>query len=415
MASALPNGTCYGMTMATVRLKRTVDQGMSSRTGLTKNREHGMRHFGKTHRHVMAAAALALIVPACGGGEAAGGGSDTDETTTAETATDGDGAETTTSEAAADDGGGEATGEVIRAALPHHMAADSTDDQCINDFADRANQATNGQITFDITPGGALGGEADVEQNLFEGVFESTLMSSVLMGVWYEPAQVLTLPYVFTDLESAREVLNSDVMAPVFDGLREEKGARLLGWCHFSLRNIAANNPIRTPADLSGVKIRVPETPSFVQTFEALGANPTPLPYPEVYTNLQTGVVDAVDSSFSAMYDTNIHEVAKTFSETKHIFTSQGIVVNEEWFQGLSDDHQAALTEAAQAAEEAHFDKFLDGEAEVVPQLEEAGVDVVTDVDLDAMEEAVSGARDSLAAQYGVEDLLTEIQAALGN
>lgn len=353
----------------------------------------------RTVRYVGVLTACGVIAAACAGGESdPAAGEDSEAEATVE-----------------EDSEAEATvEEVIEATLPHHMAAGSLDDDCINDFTAAVEDQTDGGIVFTVTPGGALGGEADVHENLFDGIFEASFMSSVLMGVWHEPAQVLTLPYVFTDIADARDVLNSDLMQPVYEGLLDEKGARLLGWCHFSLRNIAANNAITEPADLAGLRIRVPETPSFVETFSELGANPTPLPYPEVYTNLQTGVVDAVDSSFSAMYDTNIHEVAKDFSETRHIFTSQGIVVNEEWYQSLTPEQQQILSDAARTAEEEYVTRFIETEEEVIPLLEDAGVTVTRDVDIDALRDAVADARASLASRYGVEELLADIEAMLG-
>lgn len=308
------------------------------------------------------------------------------------------------------DGKGDAT--TVSAKLPHHMPPDSLDDKCIHEFADAA--ADDAGVEFEITPAGALGGEADVEQNLFEGVFEATLMSTVMMGVWEDSAQVLNLPYVIPDIDTGREVLNSDLMQPTYDKLLADKDARILGWCHWSMRETAAGKPIREPADLKGLKIRVPETDAFVKTFSSLGANPTALGQPEVYNALKTGIVDAAESNFYDMLQFKYNEVAPYFSRTSHIFVAQAIVVNDTWFQELTKDQQDGLIDAARKAEEDTFPKRHALDEDVTTQLEEAGVTVVDDVDTDAFDQAVTSVRAELAEQYGVEDLLSRIQSEIG-
>lgn len=309
-----------------------------------------------------------------------------------------------------DDKSGE--GGTISAKFPHHMPVGSLDDNCIHEFADAA-EADAG-IDFEITPAGGLGGESDVEQNLFEGVFEATLMSTVLMGVWEDSAQVLNLPYVIPDIETGRQILNSDLMKPTYDALLADKDTRILGWCHWSMRDTAATKPVREPADFDGMKIRVPETDAFVKTFTSLGANPTALGQPEVYNALKTGVVDAAESNFYDMLQFKYNEVAPYFSKTDHIFVAQAIVVNDTWFQGLTEDQRSALTAAAQKAEDDTFPKRQSLDEDVRSQLDAAGVKVVDDVDIAAFDEAVGTVREELAKQYGVEDLLQQIRDEIG-
>lgn len=302
---------------------------------------------------------------------------------------------------------------VVSAKFPHHMTAESSDGKCIQDFADQAKESAN--VDFEISPAGALGGEADVDQNLFEGVFQATLMSNVLMGVWEDSAQVTNLPYLIPNIEVGRELMHSDVMQPVYDALLEKKGVRVLGWCHFSERDVAATKPVREPADLDGMKIRVPETDAFVKTFASLGANPTALAFPEVYNSLKTGVVDAAESNFADMLDLKFNEVAPYFSRTDHMFTAQAVVVNDEWFQGLSKDQQDALVEAAAKAEETSFKERVATNDALGPKLEAAGVTVVEDVDYAAFDAAVADVRAELAKAYGIEDLLTQVQEFVKN
>ena len=154
----------------------------------------------------------------------------------------------------------------------------------------------------------------------------------------------------------------------------------------------------------------MPETDAFVKTFSTVGANPTALPFPEVYNAMKTGIVDAAESNFADMLNLKFNEVAPYFSATAHMFTGQAIVVNEKWFQTLGKDQQDALIQAAMRAEESSFAERLAENEAVVEKLADSGVTLVDDVDMEAFDQAVSGTRDELAVEYGVEELLGKVR-----
>src|SRR5690606_41514944 len=154
-----------------------------------------------------------------------------------------------------------------------------------------------------------------------------------------------------------------------------------------------AANPIWNPDDVTGVRIRDPETAAFVNTFKSLGANPTALPFPEVYISMKSGVVDAAESNFADMLGLKFNEVAPNFSRTSHMFTGQAVVVNEKWFQGLTKEQQDELTKAAKNAEETSYQERLKENEKIVGELKAAGVTVVDDVDREAFDQAVAKVR----------------------
>ena len=306
------------------------------------------------------------------------------------------------------------SGETYTIRLPHHMAPDTLDAQCIQDFADEVTARSDGRITFEISPAGALGGEADVEQNVFEGVFEMSFMSNVLMGVWYEPANLVSLPWLLLTTEDARTVYESDVFTEMKQGFLDERGARILDYCAIAERAVATKEPIAAPEDFDGIKIRVPELPVFIRTFEELGALPTPIPFPEVYEAMSSGIVDGVDADFSTFATLGFPEVADHFTRTGHQITAQYLIVNEEFFQSLPTDLQEILVDvSAEVVAGGAEERTAQLAEEFAGALRDAGGQVVDDLDKEPFREATASVREELAAEYGVTEQLQEIDAML--
>jgi TRAP-type C4-dicarboxylate transport system substrate-binding protein len=367
---------------------------------------------------------LFMAVAACGGDDDDDGGASTDPAQSSSVGADDTAAtsasDTATSDAPAateaDGGGeGEGEGESFTIHLPHHMAPSTLDADCIQEFADEVTARSDGRISFEITPSGALGGEADVEQNVFEGVFEMSYMSNVLMGVWYEPANLVSLPWLFLTTDDAKTVYESEIFTEMKDGFLESKGARVLDYCAIAERAVATKSEIAQPSDFEGIKIRVPELPVFIETFETLGALPTPLPFPEVYEAMSSGIVDGVDADFSTFATLGFPEVADYFTRTGHQLTAQYLIINEEFFQSLPSDLQDVIVETSAEVVAGQAEERTTALAEeFAGQLRDSGSNVVDDLDKVPFREATAETRAELAAQYGVEEQLQAVEQLLG-
>ena len=170
--------------------------------------------------------------------------------------------------------------------------------------------------------------------------------------------------------------------------------------------------PIAKPADFRGVKIRLPEAPVFVRTFSALGAQPTPIPAPEMYSALQTGVVDAMEGSAEVAYTFKIFEVTKFFSRTRHILLDGSFAINAGFFNGLPKAQQDGLLKAAQEAAVAQRAAHFDREKMWIERLTAAGTLTINDVDLPAFAQALGTLQDDFAKSAGASELLTKLRAA---
>ena len=157
----------------------------------------------------------------------------------------------------------------------------TTDDDQYNKlatlFAEKVTAATDGAVTFEICGNSELGGEADVLTGFDLGTHQMGIITNGSYGNLYGPSLVVELPFIFKDNETAWNFLDGDIMKEVTDGLYDTLGYKVLAWGEGGFRNILSQKPIRTPADLKGMKIRVPGMEMFMTTFQTIGAGPSPL------------------------------------------------------------------------------------------------------------------------------------------
>jgi TRAP-type C4-dicarboxylate transport system substrate-binding protein len=187
---------------------------------------------------------------------------------------------------------------------------------------------------------------------------------------------------------------------------------RVMNWMTSGRRSTyLRNRAISAPDDFRGVKVRLPEAPVFVRTFSELGAIPTPIPATEMYSALQTGVVDAMEGSPEVAYTFRIHEVTKYCSMTQHIFLDGSFVMNSGFISGLSTEHQDAVTRAAEEAGDKLRSEHLDREKGWLAKLSEAGLEV-NQPDLSLFTAKLSALQDDFAKDSQSSDLLAAIRAA---
>ena len=174
----------------------------------------------------------------------------------------------------------------------------TTDDDQYNKlatlFAEKVTAATDGAVTFEICGNSELGGEADVLTGFDLGTHQMGIITNGSYGNLYGPSLVVELPFIFKDNETAWNFLDGDIMKEVTDGLYDTLGYKVLAWGEGGFRNILSQKPIRTPADLKGMKIRVPGMEMFMTTFQTIGAAPSALDFNETFTAVQQHMMDGL-------------------------------------------------------------------------------------------------------------------------
>jgi tripartite ATP-independent transporter DctP family solute receptor len=213
---------------------------------------------------------------------------------------------------------------------------------------------TNGAVQVEIFPQRALGSSKERLEMVQGGVLEAS-METGTMSAFFSEYQVIYIPYLFKSEEVAWRFFDeSESFAALKEKMRKKTGFRILGIGQNGFRCFHnSKRPLRTPADFKGLKFRVMESPVFVKTVEALGAKAVPIAWPEVYTSLQTGVIDGAEVPPSVIELGKLYEVQKYLTLDGHTYTDDNFVINDAFFQRLPSDVQQIFQAAARIAQTA--------------------------------------------------------------
>jgi tripartite ATP-independent transporter DctP family solute receptor len=229
-------------------------------------------------------------------------------------------------------------------------------------FADIVGNKSGGKMKVRSFPGGTLGGDAAVIQSLQGGTIEMTLVATSLLGSQIKEYAMLDLPYLFSDFREADAVLDGPVGKKLNDKLPEKGLIGLSYWDH-GFRNMTnSRHPIAKLEDFQGLKIRVLQLPLYVDMFTALGANAVPMPYPELYSAMETKAVDGQENTFSSIETAKFYEVQKYASTSRHVYQPLILLMSKKVWDQLSADEQKILREAS--AETQPYNRKLSREAD---------------------------------------------------
>ena len=270
--------------------------------------------------------------------------------------------------------------------------------------------ATNGRLKIQTFPGGVLGGEKEMIEQTQVGAINILRTSLGPVGTVVPEVNVFNLPFIFRSQEHARAVIDG----PIGDELLAKVSASpaklvAIGWMDGGARSLYTKKPVRTPADLKGQKVRMMGNPLFVDTMNAMGGNGISMGYGEVFTALQTGVVDGAENNAPSYFTSNHYNTgAKYYTQTNHLIIPVLLVVSKATWDKLSKDDQALLKKfgrEAQMEQRALWDKSV---AENTAKLKSAGVEFIT-VDNKPFYEATASVRAKYGANYA--DLIKRIEA----
>lgn len=261
-------------------------------------------------------------------------------------------------------------------------------------FAEEVAAGTEGRVEVQVFPNESLGKEIDVINGMQLGTADMTITGESLQN-WAPKAALLALPYAYRSLEHMDEVAAGEIGDQIEAEIIANADIRPLTYFARGPRNLSANRAITTPAELNGFKLRVPNVPLFVTAWQALGANPTPMAFSEVFTSLQNGTIEGQENPLALFQSGGFYEVQKTVNLTEHVRSWIYLTISENAWNKLSEADQAAVQAAADSTQEFERALFMADEQELVAELEAAGVTFV-EVDqqafADAARDAVIGA-----------------------
>ncbi|MCX5805259.1 MAG: DctP family TRAP transporter solute-binding subunit [Proteobacteria bacterium] len=273
-------------------------------------------------------------------------------------------------------------------------------------FAKYVNEKTNGEIEVQVFPLGQLGGERSMTEQVQSGTLHMTAVTAGVLANFVPEMGIIELPFIYPNRETAYKVLDDKDIRDRFYKYCDPKGFVFIGYTENEFRDITnSKRVIRKPEDLKGLKIRVIESPLFIDTFKALGTNPTPLPFPEIYNALQQKVIDAQDNPLYTSILMKFTEVNKFATITNHILTECPVVINKKFWNSLTPEQQKIFREASDVQIKVNRDNNAKNRVEAVGKARAQGVDVVilTPAERAAFKDAVKGVHDKYRGVYGAE------------
>jgi len=275
-------------------------------------------------------------------------------------------------------------------------------------FAKLLEERTGGAVKIALFAGGALGGEKDVMEGMRMGSVHISLIGLTLMPF----LDVIWGPYVFRDNGHARKVLNGGIGQGWKERvLKESAGLRLIDYVYFGPRQLTTKNtPGRTPAELKGLKIRVMEAPIYIATWKALGASPVPMAWPEVFTGLQQGTIDAQENPLELIVSTSLFEVQKYVALTSHVRPYRFLLMNDAAFSKMSKDQQKIFQDTWKEIEREIEQEYISSDQKYLDLLKSKGMTVVQP-DLNAYREATKDVWKQFMPKAWGEGVYEKVQA----
>ncbi|MBY5984355.1 DctP family TRAP transporter solute-binding subunit [Halomonas sp. DP5Y7-2] len=256
-------------------------------------------------------------------------------------------------------------------------------------FGEELERLSEGRLTIEPHYDNALGAEREVIEGMGLGIIDAGIASTGPMGGFVDEFLLFDLPYIFEDHGHAYAFLDSEYGGQLAQLAEDQMNVKFLAWMENGFRhNTNSVRALEQPSDLEGINHRTQESRVQVDTWEALGANATPMAWTEVYTALQQGVMDSQENPLATIYDVNFYEVQDYLNITQHVYSPAPLMMSLDLFNSFSEDDQALILEAAQIALPVQREASQELEQRYKGELADLGM-TVTEPDLAPFREAV--------------------------
>jgi tripartite ATP-independent transporter DctP family solute receptor len=259
---------------------------------------------------------------------------------------------------------------VYESSEPYHTAAVWA--------AGEIKKRTNGRYDIEVFPASTLGKETDINQGLTLGTVDIIYTGQLFAGRTYGPIAIGGAPYMFRDFDHWKRFSTSPLFAQLCEGYQKAGGNHVSAITYYGERHVTSNKPINKPDDMKGLKIRVPDAPLYTMFPRAVGANPTPIAFAEVYLALQSGTVDAQENPLPTIDAKKFYEVQKYIVLTGHITDAILTIVSGATWGKLSDEDRKTFDAVLKEASIRAGGEIADNEKKLGAEFEKRGKAVVT-------------------------------------
>ncbi|TYB86679.1 sialic acid TRAP transporter substrate-binding protein SiaP [Oceaniovalibus sp. ACAM 378] len=280
---------------------------------------------------------------------------------------------------------------VYESSEPYHTCAVAANDLL--------KAATDDRYGIEVFPASSLGKEVDINEGLGFGTVDIIYTGQLFAGRAFGPIAIGGAPFMFRDYDHWDKFRNSDLFAEMSQGYSEASGNHITAMTYYGARHVTSNKPILVPEDMKGMKIRVPNAPLYMMFPEAVGANPAPIAFAEVYLALQQGTVDAQENPLPTIQAKKFYEVQSDINLTGHITDALLTIVGGPTWDTMDEADREALTKVTQETSVCATDAIIKAESELAEWFRGEGV-TVNEVDRGPFIEAVKKLHNGPAATW---------------
>jgi len=277
-------------------------------------------------------------------------------------------------------------------------------------FAELVAKRSDGALDVQPFYNNQLGGELEVAQGIQLGSVEGALLTIAVLSRWAPEGDVFELPFIYRNNEHWKSV----VMGPFgidFAKRYERHGFKFLAFTSFGSRNLMSTFPIQRPSDVRGKKMRIMQNPLHAATWKALGANPTPIPAPEIYNAMQTGLADYFDNNIISWNALKFHEVAPYLTKSAHMHQPTAFLMNAQLFESLSEKLKTIIADSAKEAAAYQWDLVGEMEKSAIQAAQQNGGKVLELLEYESWAKATEPVWEQWAQKVpGGSELIKEIQ-----
>ena len=281
---------------------------------------------------------------------------------------------------ASDGGSGDGEAAVEPMSLKMHLSCGTTDYVYTagEKFAELVSEKTGGNLTIELYPSSSLGTTASCLEGLALGTANIVFDSVGNLATYTELANIDAAPYMYNSIDHYRAVMEGEIGEQIRADIGADVGMTLLGYGLQGVRVMTTVSPVESVADVAGMKLRVPTISIYLDTWEWLGAAPTPMSSSDVFTAIQQHTVDGQENPYGASVGLSMQECCPYVTETNHVYSGNSFILDTNFFNGLPAEYQTALTEAAEEAC-AYLTDLAESEAETKKQVfVDAGCEIIT-------------------------------------
>ncbi|WMM24871.1 TRAP transporter substrate-binding protein [Tissierella sp. MB52-C2] len=297
-------------------------------------------------------------------------------------------------------------GEIIEIGYGHGFMPETPHHKAAIKFKEEVEAATNGRVKVNLFPSGQLGSAREMFEGLQMGTQEIALVPTARISGFAPELQLFDLPFLFPNREAGYKVMDGEVGTELLEGLKSQK-IKGVAFYEDGYKHFTANKPISKLEDFKGLKFRTMESPIVINQFKALGSNPTPIDFGELYSSLQLGVVDGQENPLVTIVSSKFYEVQTNLTLSEHAYLGHVLIFSDSWYSNLPQDIQEILYEKGREIANWQRQAVQEEEIKYLETIKNAGVNIVelSQAERDKMREITLSVHQEYVKLFGNEIL----------